>query len=388
MLELGLPLDHGRDWPGALPAVRGLSPGSDPDGLMAIIISHAHPDHAGLLPAATCRVRVFGGGAAHRIARAAAPFIAGTTAPRDWLPIHDRQKLAVGPFSVTPLLVDHSAFDAYALLVEAAGRRLLYSGDLRSHGRKPSTWQRLVNKPPAGVHALLLEGTRLGRPRELNTTEQDVERQVAEVCGRTYGMVLACYSGQHIDRLVTVYRAARRAGRILVLDLYGATVAAATGRDTIPQSSWKNVRVFVPSAQRRRIIETKRFDLIEAIRPHRIFPEQLAGLGERAVLAMRGSMTRELERARCLAGAAAVWSMWPGYLDEAPGRRLREWLADHEIPLTTIHASGHATVPDLQALAAAVDAQQVVPIHTAAPQRYVDLFANVKIHEDGSWWPV
>jgi hypothetical protein len=46
------------------------------------------------------------------------------------------------------------------------------------------------------------------------------------------------------------------------------------------------------------------------------------------------------------------------------------------------------TVSDLQTLAAAIDAQHVVPIRTAAPQRYRDLFANVEIHEDGSWWPV
>lgn len=41
----------------------------------------------------------------------------------------DGQALMLGPFTVTPLLVDHSAFESYALLVEAGGRRLLYSGD-------------------------------------------------------------------------------------------------------------------------------------------------------------------------------------------------------------------------------------------------------------------
>ena len=32
--------------------------------------------------------------------------------------------------------MDHSAFDAYAFLVEAEGRSLFYSGDFRIHGRK------------------------------------------------------------------------------------------------------------------------------------------------------------------------------------------------------------------------------------------------------------
>ena len=146
-----------------------------------------------------------------------------------------KSQLTVGQFIVTPLLVDHSASDAYALLVEAGARRLLYSGDLRAHGRKPSTWRRLLDEPPAGVHALVLEGTRLSRPVEHNTTEHEVEQVVARLCVETEGIVLVFYSGQNIDRLVTVYRASKRAGRMLVLDLYAAA-AAATGRNTIPQS--------------------------------------------------------------------------------------------------------------------------------------------------------
>ncbi len=388
VLDVGLPLDDGFDQPHSLPAVPGLSPGTEREGLLAVVISHTHPDHMGLLGDIASEVPVYGGEAAGRLVQSAALFIGNGRTSREWLPMRDREQLTLGPFTVTPLLVDHSAFDAYALLVEAGGRRLLYSGDLRAHGRKPATWRRLLDEPPEGVNALLLEGTRLSRPAEHNMTEQQVERQLAGLCEETKGIVLVCYSGQNIDRLVTVYRAAKGSGRILILDLYGAAVAAATGRGTIPQASWGNVQVFVPHAQRRRIIESERFDEINAIRPYRIFAEQLAELAPRAVFTMRGSMARELEEARCLDGAAAVWSMWPGYLDDGSGRRLRDWFAEHGVPLATIHASGHAAVSDLQALATAIGAAQVVPIHTEAPDRYAELFANVAIHEDGVWWPV
>jgi ribonuclease J len=42
---------------------------------------------------------------------------------------------AVGPFTVTPILTDHSAFDAYMLLVEGAGKRL--------HRRLSSPWSQI-----------------------------------------------------------------------------------------------------------------------------------------------------------------------------------------------------------------------------------------------------
>ena len=51
----------------------------------------------------------------------------------------DRKPFELRPFTITPFLVDHSAFDAYALLVEAGGRRLFYSGDLRGHGRNAAS---------------------------------------------------------------------------------------------------------------------------------------------------------------------------------------------------------------------------------------------------------
>jgi len=44
--------------------------------------------------------------------------------------------IQLGPFTVLPRLVDHSGFDAYAMEVEADGKRLFYSGDLRATAAK------------------------------------------------------------------------------------------------------------------------------------------------------------------------------------------------------------------------------------------------------------
>jgi ribonuclease J len=136
--------------------------------------------------------------------------------------------------------MDHSAFDAYALLVEAGGDRLLYSGDIRAHGRKSRLFERFVAQPPRDVDTLLLEGTHVrdGEALAAGLSEREVEDRCLEVLRETSGMVLACYSPQNIDRVVTMFRAAKRSGRRLVLDLYAAEVAGATGRaDTIPIGS-------------------------------------------------------------------------------------------------------------------------------------------------------
>ena len=186
---------------------------------------------------------------------------------------------------------------------------------------------------------------------------------------------------------MSLYRAAKRSGRLFVFDLYGAAIAAATGRpNTIPQASCDGCRVFVPLNQRIKIKRSGEFQRIDNVKEDRIYVDDLAKRSAELVLTFRESMTSELDIADCLDGAAAVWSMWPGYLEEPSGVKLREWFSAHSIPLHLIHSSGHADVKDLQRFARAVDARQVVPVHTLAFARYAEHFANTHLHADGEWW--
>lgn len=388
VLDIGRPLDAGLDDDVPLPAISGLD-GSD-DSLRGVVISHGHPDHYGLVNGLSSSVPIYIGEAAARVLAEASFFSPGGAALQPSGYLIDRTPFSVGPFQVTPYLVDHSAFDAYALLVEADGRTLFYSGDLRAHGRKGSLFERLLTEPP-DVHTLLLEGTRISERRSGERgvpSEREVEEQALEICQQAKGAVLALYSPQNIDRLVSLYRAAKRAGRLFVLDLYAATITAATGRGTIPQASWDGVRVFVPLSQRVRVKNSQQFERVAAVRSSRIYPEQLAALADRLVITCRSSMIGELERAGCLDGAEAVWSMWPGYLEQPSGIALRARLAELSVPLTIAHASGHAPVADLARLVAAINPERVVPIHTAMPERFEELFNCAELRGDGEWWDV
>lgn len=372
-----------------MPPVRGLVGPPDP-GLEGVVISHGHGDHHGLAGAISPEVPLVMGRATERILREAAFFSRDRFAPRAAMYLRDRVPLRMGPFTITPYLVDHSAFDAYALLVEAGGRRLFYSGDLRAHGRKPGTFERLLRHPPRDVHAVLMEGTRLGRSDQptLAGSEGEVEQRALEVFRRTPGMVLAYYSVQNIDRLVSLFRAARRSGRLFVLDLYGAAVVAATGNPKIPEPGWRQVRVFAPLRQRIRVKNERAFDRVEAVRTARIHPEALSAQAGRLVMTFRHSMRADLERAGCLAGAGALWSTWPGYLARPDGIATTRWLKAQRIPLAIAHASGHASVADLRRLASALAPARIVPVHTDAAGAYPAVFPGVERHRDGERWAV
>jgi ribonuclease J len=389
VLDIGRPLWAEASHPVPLPNVAGLASGTD-HSLLGVVISHAHPDHyglAGLLPDA---VPLFMGAATAAIMRESRFFtpMGLDREPADVLA--DRQPLVVGPFTITPYLVDHSAFDAYALLVEADGRRLFYTGDFRAHGRKAELFNRLLREPPAGIDVLLIEGTRLGRAVSSQdaTDEADVEQQCVEIFRQAEGIVLVAFSMQNVDRLVSLYRAALRADRDLILDLYGAAVTLATGNPNIPQPGADRLKFFVPQAQRVKILRSRQFERIHSIQRDRIYPEQLGRDAARLVLSFRPSMIRDLEGAKCLDGAQAIWSMWPGYLEDQSMIAFREFLDRHEIPLRVVHASGHATVEDLVRLVEAMKPERIVPIHTAYPERFASIFGHAEPRQDLEWWEV
>lgn len=98
------------------------------------------------------------------------PSLSGAVVEQRFQTYRPHEAFTAGPFTITPYLTDHSAFDAHMLLVDVGGKRILYSGDFRRVGRKAALVDRLMKNPPPDVDVLLLEGTTLGRT-EASPTE-------------------------------------------------------------------------------------------------------------------------------------------------------------------------------------------------------------------------
>lgn len=387
VLDLGRPLSAGWDDEVPLPDIGGLTA---PDPKMhGVVLSHPHLDHYGLAAQLGDGVPVYLGAEAAEVLAAASFFSPVSRRPALAGYLRDRTPLGLGPFTVTPFLADHSAFDAYSLLVESNGRRLFYTGDIRGHGRKAALFDRLVANPPR-AEVLLMEGTNVRSapgttPRR---TETDVEDELVDTFEATRGLVAVFSSAQNLDRLVTVFRAARRAGRTLVVDLYTATVAQATGRPSIPQPGFDGLAVYVPQRQRVRVAQTREFERVASVADVRMYPEDL--VADRGNIAYLGtsSTAEELIDSGALHGGAVAWSLWPGYLDQPSGARLRSLLAEAGVPLVHHHTSGHAYVEDLGRLVDAFKDARVVPIHSEATDRFADHFPRVETHADHEWWEV
>ena len=389
LIDFGLPLDADVNDKKYLPTIPGLE-GND-ETLLAILISHPHLDHFGLLTHISNKIPVIMGADARRILEQASRFLPGNwPIPANGLDLTSDIPIEIGPFKITPFLIDHSAYDAYSILIEADDKKLFYSGDFRLHGRKAKLTEKIISNPPKNIDALLLEGSALGRSANDGTfpSEDAIERQLVDTFVKARGLALVHTSSQNIDRIVSIFRACKKTGRFLVIDLYTAIILEATGNKRIPQSDWPEIALFIPQSQRIQIKNNEWFDLLKKHSKNRIFMEKLREIAAHSVLLFRPLHIRDLEEAECISGATYIYSQWEGYWEQDSYTYMRDWLTKHNIPKISIHTSGHASIVDLKRFAMAINPRKVVPIHTYMPERYAELFENIELHNDGEYWEV
>ena len=136
VLDVGLPLDVPDPDTFPLHPVVGFD-APDPN-LLGVVISHPHQDHYGLAYRLPKETPFLIGKAAEGILAAADVFTPAGLLLENSRHLEDRTPITLGPFRITPYLVDHSAYDAYAVLVEADGVGLFYTGDFGRTAAKGS----------------------------------------------------------------------------------------------------------------------------------------------------------------------------------------------------------------------------------------------------------
>ena len=111
-------------------------------------------------------------------------------------------------FNLRCFPVDHSIPGACAWGIETDCGWVLYSGDLRMHGKRAQLTQSFVEQA-AGLRprALILEGTNVDR--QASFTEHDVYENALKAIAASSGLVVADFSARDVDRLLTFHQIAR-----------------------------------------------------------------------------------------------------------------------------------------------------------------------------------
>jgi len=351
----------------------------------AVFISHAHQDHYGLISFVDKKIPVYLGKATHKLIELTAVFAGKEKVIETPSYFESGKTFTFGNIEITPYLMDHAAFDAYAFLVRAEGKSLLYTGDFRAHGRKSKLFYRFLHESAKNVDWLLMEGTSLSRKKQRSKTEEQLEDQFAETFTTTKGINMLFASGQNIDRLVTVFRACIKSSKLFVIDFYTATALselAALGYSLpYPSRSFPEIKVFFPVRLREKMENLGRKDLIEQFREHEITIEEIDKKAHSVVMTIRQSMDYEIKHTKNLADGTVVYSMWEGYKENPKTAAFFANLENRGLTVKTIHTSGHADHHTLQKLISAISPLEIIPIHTIEGKNYKDLFPASKVRQ-------
>jgi ribonuclease J len=379
ILDVGRPLDAAKNARQLLPKSLDITSPSD-----GVLISHPHQDHYGLLDEIPAQWSIFSGAPTERLIKLTSAMF-GRVLPHTFISWKSGVTYEIGPFVVTPLLIDHSAFDAHMLLLKVGGKRILYSGDFRTHGRKSVLVRRLMATPPKQLDVLLMEGTNLGSDKPC-VTEDDLEAAFVELFRSMTGRVFVAWSAQNFDRTVTLYRACLKTGRTLVVDLYTAEVMEALADfGKLPRPGWNNLKVVITSAFARMYRRTGRASFVERMVQYGISASKLAETPSKWVVMVRPSLIRDYGRKRIVPTAedAWCWSMWLGYLRNEDGAFVHKWFKDGGSRAVHLHTSGHASPLELRSFAQAMDAKHLVPIHGVAWDGDTKRFGSIRRLRDG-----
>jgi len=336
----------------------------------AVFLSHAHTDYIGLangtvyLSELTSKII----SAARVYNMEKAPSFTGF--------YKDRTKITVGDITVTPILVDSDAYDAYLFLIEGEGKSILYTGDFRANGRK--SFEEMLQNLPVKTNALLCEGMGLTKADENSITERDLEEKATEILSKKTGPVFVLQSATDIDRTSTMFHAAKRCGRLFLEDLFMANITDAVGTIVPNPNGSLGVQTFLTTGYQPEHI---RYQLFRKL--NRIDKTKLSS--EKFVMCVRSNMKKylkSLSQSMRFYDGILIVSFASGEQPEIED--FIQFAKSKGLEIVYLRTSGHGDARALQALVSTVHPAKIMPIVNENINWFVGEFHGTPVIKEDS----
>ncbi len=295
----------------------------------------------------------------------------------------------VGSLRLQHFPVDHSIFGASAFAVETSSGWVVYTGDLRLHGKGRHLTEDFIEAAARLKPVVLLcEGTNV--KTNPIVTEDEVYDKALEVIKGAKALVIADFGPRNVERLLTFRQVAQETNRclaILAKDAY-LLKAMRTVAPEIPDIG-SDTAICIYKDAKARLNGWER-----EIRTHHhaklVTPQEISNHQEDYILCFSFFDINELPSIMPQEGSIYVYSSSEAHNEEQEMDfwRLHNWL-DHfgmtgiglprkppyrEIPENELglHASGHASGPELLDLIRNIAPRILIPIHTEDPGYFAD----------------
>lgn len=353
-------------------------------GCSAVFYTHYHGDHIGLFHHVEANIPQYMGKVAKQVLckkYEVLSLIPVEQQQTDYAYIKEKAALintfeanevfSFGDIKVTPYFVSHSAYDSYMFLIEAAGKRILHTGDFRGHGYLSKGSLPTIKMYIGQVDVLITEGTMLGRTDETILTEPMLCAKAIDLLKQHKYVFVLC-SSTDMERLASFKNAHQEVcpHRPLVADVYQKDV----------------LDIFTKSAGQKS--ECFDFGNVYAYKEsNKKLHNWMLEHGFTMFIRANDQFGRLLDSLLPLIPADEpplfIYSMWEGYMKNP--HTIKEGYVQMEKRFTCsvhLHTSGHATIPVLKQVCQLVNpSTAIIPIHRDVDADFasvVDLSAKQK----------
>ncbi len=312
--------------------------------------------------------------------------------------LKDGEVTTIGRSRVKCYLVDHSVPGASAYLIETQDKeKIAYTGDLRFHGESSDYTSNFVEDiAERDIDLLICEGTRIDE-EERDSEEEVLEETVKHINKKgSEGAVFVGFAWKDLTRYRTMLKAAKRTDRIFVISpktAYTANCLSEEDNFDFPDPEDEpKVKVFLPRKDSMMYSradynrakyqagyltdwsEKKDFTHCE----NGIKAPEIAQDPERFLVFLDFYNINQLLDMGKMPGSIYIRARSePFNLEmELTEERLINWLRHFKIneendnePLQ-VHASGHASGPELIEMIEKVQPKKLVPVHTESPETF------------------
>ncbi len=369
---------------GVLPNINGLYKWDNSNSVDGVFISHGHTDHYGLYSYTRPDINLFIGKAARELIELTNAFLSVSDKPDKKTFLKSIEEINCGNFKITPFLMDHSAFDAYAFVIEADGKKIIYTGDFRNHGRKSKAFEYFILNAPKDADALIIEGTMMTRNNDICKTEQEVETELFQKISMNNNLTVVYMSSQNIDRIVSLYKAVKRNGKILAVDIFTANVLKLMNKYAkipCPSKEFPEIKVFYPKRLTKKMFNNGLDNLANQFSQYKVKKTDINSDAGKYVMVIRPSMLDDLKYLHIDKGLL-IYSLWKGYEEEYKTHRLLEYVRSKNAEIVYIHTSGHATVKTIERVIKTLRPKNIIPVHTFNPSSFTEIMDNVILPSD------
>lgn len=378
-------VDYGEQLPGPQKTepleIEGLTKGDLSKS--ALLITHYHSDHIGCIKDLPDTLPIFMGEVGRNIHLALSEhLIFVDNLQKDMIeklmginPFLPGRAFCFGPFTILPINVDHSAFDAYAFKIEANRVSVFHSGDFRTHGFRSGKLKEVLDKYVGKVDYMVSEGTNVARLTATLENESSLQHRFEDYL-KDRGGHIVYVSSTNIDRIFSLYHAALRAKVPFFIDAYQKKImdVVAEGDTLWGKSSLYQYGEYMPIVLQRDKADFK-------VNDH--FLETLCKRG--FVLLARPNNRFKTLIEKIPGKKTKYLSMWKGYVDannEAYNPDLAKAMGDDYMYL---HTSGHCDMESLSCVISLLKPKAIIPIHTDNPDEFELRFKSelpvIRLHD-------